>query len=206
VSIATAAYTRKLLDPRDSEGNPVEPSPSIAALSPRACHLWEVLSNLANVAGEAFPSVDTLARRMHIVAANVRRARAELVAAGVIAVDTGGGRRRPNVYRFPVTAPAVLAEEPPRHRAGFGPTAIHNPRATARVSSSTSRATPRGYPRAAARGREYEGDDVDVRDAIQRADSPIAEDSSTPAPAWRAVIDAALAADDARRAAQGLAQ
>ena len=201
MSIATAAYTRKLLDPRDPEGNPVEPSPSIAALSPRARHLWEVLSQLANVAGETFPAVDTLARRMGITAANVRRARAELVAAGVLAVTPGGGRGHANVYRFPVTSPVVLAEEPARHRAGSRPTDIPNPRATARVESSPTRAVARGNPRGGARPRDYVGDDVDVRDAIQHADTPGAEDSQ-PQPAWRAVIAAALATDDARRAAE----
>ena len=86
-------------------------------LSRSARHLLEVLSNYANEHGQAFPAVDTLAERMAITAANVRRARAELVAAGVIAVDDGGGRHRTNTYRFPVDTPLEV---------------VHNPRGTAR--------------------------------------------------------------------------
>ena len=113
MSARTAEYLRLLLTPKDDQGNYVDPSPSIAGLSSGALHLWEVLSNLASIDGEAWPSVDLLARRMHKTAANVRRARAELVAAGVIAVDIGGGADA-NTYRFPLAAPLSTPRAPAR--------------------------------------------------------------------------------------------
>ena len=94
----------------------MDQSPSIAALSRNACHLLEVLSNLAyhddNIARDH--AVSAIAKRMKVAAATVRRARAELVAAGVITVDPGGtgDRRDVNRYRFPLGAPVEVVPTP----------------------------------------------------------------------------------------------
>lgn len=202
MSIRTAAYTRELLDPRDQEGRPMDPSPSIAALSARACHLWEVLSQVAAVDATAFPSVPTLARRMHVAECTVQRARAELVAAGVLAVDHGGGAGNPNRYRFPV-APGLQAVEPPRQRGGSSadPAAVDCPQPPRQRGGSDDRtpAPARANPRASAGGRDHEGVHVDVRDAIQHGSAPpLPDDVPVPVNRWRAIIDAATAAEHAR--------
>jgi hypothetical protein len=131
VSAQTARYLRVMLTPQNPDGSPAELHPSIAALSPRARHLWEALSNLVFPEDNArVIPVAVLAQRLGISPANVRRARAELVAAGVIAVDTGGGADA-NRYRFPLAPPV---ED------------VHTPRATARGQASTPRAQAREDP------------------------------------------------------------
>lgn len=110
-------------------------------LGARARHLLEVLAHYADHTGTAWPSVPTLAGRMGVTAANVRRARAELVNAGLIAVDLSPGGRRgadglTNRYRFPVMTPLDL---------------VHIPRASARGSDTDPRAPAREPPRASAR-------------------------------------------------------
>lgn len=122
MSARTAEYLRVMLTPRDpATREHLAPSPSIDALSSRARHLWEVLSNLAyhddHTARDH--AVATLAKRMGVTAATVRRARAELVAAGVITVDGGGSGPVSDVnrYRFPFATPVEI---------------VHTPRASAR--------------------------------------------------------------------------
>jgi len=137
VSARTAQYLRVMLTPRDPVTHKhLDPAAAVDALSSRACHLLEVLSNLAyhddNTARDH--SVETLAKRMHVTAATVRRARGELVAAGLIAVDLGGTTGHPddvNRYRFPLGAPVEI---------------VPTPRAGARGTSSTPRAPARDTP------------------------------------------------------------
>lgn len=146
MSNPTARYLRLTLTNADRDPNWRPP-----VLSPRARHLLEVLSSYADETGQAWPSVDTLAERMGITPANVRRARAELVADGWIAVDVGGRARGDvNVYRFPVRSPLELVADPDnpratardsrpqpaRQRAG---NAVHNPRASARGTRAPAR-------------------------------------------------------------------
>lgn len=182
MSARSAQYLRVMLTPRNDDRTPADVHPSIAALSPTACHLWEVLSNLAwHTDNAAIEPVAELARRMHLHPANVRRARAELVRAGVIAVDEGGGRGNANRYRFPLAAPV---ED------------VHNPRADARVSESPTRAPARGT-RAVARDSSPTDPLVTYSDAVPRgADEPPPDDQRIAR--FRAVIDAA-AADERRR-------
>lgn len=131
MSAQTARYLRVLLTPQQPDGSTAEQHPSIAALSPRARHLWETLSNLAFPEDNARTiPVAVLATRLGVTPAVVRRARAELVAAGVIAVDTGGGSAA-NRYRFPLAPPAEI---------------VHTPRVSARGQASTPRAPARGDP------------------------------------------------------------
>jgi len=106
VSAATQRYIREKLN----DG---------LKLSRPARLLLLLLGNHANVEGIAWPSVDTLAREMDTHPTRVRRARAELVAAGVIEMIEGGGRGRSNLYVFP---------KPTLYGVGFGP---RNPRPTA---------------------------------------------------------------------------
>lgn len=125
MSAVTARYVRLLLTRCD------RPDWRPPVLSPNARHLLEVLSSYANEGGQAFPAVDTLAERMGRGVRFVQRARAELVAAGVIALDEGGGRHHANTYRFPVMSPLGV---------------VHNGVSPDRVSPSTgvSHQTPNG--------------------------------------------------------------
>jgi DNA-binding transcriptional ArsR family regulator len=178
VSARTAEYLRVMLTPKDEHGAHRDQHASIAALSRNAVHLWEVLSNLAyhddNTARDH--AVSCLAKRMKVTPATVRRARAELVAAGLVTVDGGGSGSQKDVnrYRFPLGAPVEV---------------VHTPRASARGTSSTPRASAREDP---ARQRAIR-DPLDplVTDtyAVQRGAEP-----------WRQIIERAIAADDARRA------
>jgi len=187
MTAATSRYVRLLLT---AAGREAWTPPT---LSVRARHLLEVIAHYADLDGEAFPAVPTIAERMGITPSNVRRARAELVAAGIIAVAVGGGKGHTNTYRLPVQSPARPIEDPA------------NPRASARVASSTSRAVARGLdhpqparhgaanPRATARRRSIEDPRSKIRDATPQV----------PEPAWVEVMASALAADNARRAAGG---
>ena len=186
MSIRTAAYTRLTLTPKNQEGHRVPPSPAIAALSPRARHLWEVLSNLANLDGETWPPVAELADRMGITAANVRRARTELVEAGVVTVETGGGARA-NRYRFPVRTPFELS----------------TPRADTRGVDDPHPARERAGARAVARdvgtNREL---GINTRRDPTRDEPASPDDRSARAQQMRAVIRAAADAEHARIAAE----
>jgi hypothetical protein len=166
----------------------LDPHPSIDGLSPTARHLLEVLSNLAysdNVVRDH--SVATLAKRMGVTAATVRRARARLVSAGLIQVEPApstGTDRDVNRYRFPLGAPVEI---------------VHTPRATARGSDIHTRAPARGTPARHRAIRDPLEPLVTDTYAVQRGGDSIGDG---PEP-WRAVMHAALAADDARRAAEG---
>lgn len=182
MSARTAEYLRVMLTPKQ-DGAHVDQHPSIDALSRNARHLLEVLSNLAyhgdNTARDH--AVPTLAKRMGVTAATVRRARAELERAGIIAVERGGSglHKDVNGYRFPLGAPVEV---------------VPTPRATARGTSSTPRAPARGET---ARHRA-------VKDPL---DPPSTESDAVPRggaePLWRSVIRGATERDDAdRRQAQ----
>lgn len=117
VSARTAEYLRVMLTPKDPDTREHRaPHPTLADLSPRARHLAEVLSNLAyhddNTARDH--AVSSLAKRMGVTAATVRRARAELVEAGIVTVDAGGSGRHFDVnrYRFPLAAPVEVVHTP----------------------------------------------------------------------------------------------
>lgn len=89
-------------------------------------HLLEVLAHYADHTGVAWPPVSALARRMGITPANVRRARAELVAAGLIAVEIRRGHPADpgsrNRYRFPIASPLAIS---PDRAPARGPTTDH---------------------------------------------------------------------------------
>ncbi|RPH33807.1 MAG: helix-turn-helix domain-containing protein, partial [Chloroflexi bacterium] len=88
VSAAWSRYIRETLDERTD-------------LSSRARHLLDRLGHHVNGEGICWPSVDTLARQMGVTASTVQRARAELVAAGVITIIVTAGRGHSNLYAFP---------------------------------------------------------------------------------------------------------
>jgi hypothetical protein len=163
VSTDAARYVRELLVP--SDGSP--PAPDVAALSRSARHLAEVLANMAGVGGDCWPSVETLATRMGVTAANVRRARVELVNAGVIAADLSvGGPGRTNRYRFPVGDRLSTTRAPARESDPA------NPRGGARQPARWRAAT-----RAVARG------EVSKEGSIE--DAPLtADDDIGPVPDW----------------------
>jgi len=100
------------------------------AVSARVVYMTLIIRTDDN--GLCWPSVETIATTAGIVPANVRRHVAALVAAGLIAVERGGGRRHTNLYRLTVEV-------------------VPNPRGTARVSDDETRAVPRANPRATAR-------------------------------------------------------
>jgi hypothetical protein len=89
--------------------------------------------------GIAKPTVIELADAMGLTPANVRRARAQLVAAGAIGWERSRGRRR-NRYRFPFD-PYIGSTE----------NDIPNPRGGARVDQPSTRAVARVNPRGGAR-------------------------------------------------------
>jgi len=151
VSAATSRYVRLMLT-RSGRANWTAPT-----LSRTARHLLEVIAHYADLEGHAFPAVDTLAERMGITPANVRRARAELVAAGIIAVDLGGGQGNSNTYRLPVMSP-IRGED------------LSTSRAPARGFDDPQPARQRASnPRASARGRSIEDPRVTSTDAVPRA-------------------------------------
>jgi DNA-binding transcriptional MocR family regulator len=88
VSAAVSRYIREALDGRED-------------LSPTARHLLDRLGHHANADGLAWPSVDTLANQMGVKRITVKRARRELVEAGLIVMIVGGGRGHTNLYAFP---------------------------------------------------------------------------------------------------------
>lgn len=96
MSVAAGRYVRELAE-----------AGALAELHPSARHVLEVLAHYANRDGIAWPSVATLAGRTGHHAGTVRRARAALATAGIIAADvSAGGDPRDgettNRYRFPV--------------------------------------------------------------------------------------------------------
>src|SRR5262245_48808792 len=107
--------------------------------------------------GTCSPSVARLADGLGVHAGNVRRARAELVAAGLVAVEIQRGRGHANVYRFPFVAhPSANGDRPPERRNGKPRTSarLSNPQTAQEhaVSPSTNRAAVRGtYPQIAQR-------------------------------------------------------
>jgi len=126
-------------------------------LGPRARHLLEVLGNCAGADGSSWWSVESLAARMAVTPATVRRARAELVAAGLVMVDIGGGRQS-NTYRLPITSALGVVHTP---RAGASAQGADPARGCA-----TPRALVRETPRADARGSIQEGSIEERGDVI----------------------------------------
>lgn len=76
-------------------------------LSFGARFLLVVLATYADQAGVCWPSIPTLARVMGVTDRNVRKARAQLVDAGAIAVDQRPGHSA--IVRFPVVADYLRA-------------------------------------------------------------------------------------------------
>jgi len=131
---------------------------TVQGLSPTARHLLAWLVIHTGRQGTSYPSVETLADLMGITPSNVRRARAELVDADLIAVSFGGGRGRSNTYLL-------------RH--GSNPEVLSTTRAPARgfteapvtVNRAETRAETRAVPRD--QGGRDEGDVHTERDAIR---------------------------------------
>jgi DNA-binding transcriptional MocR family regulator len=137
----------------------VRDADTMDGLSPSARHLLTLLAVFTGRHGTSHPSVAQLAQLMGLTEANVRRARAELVAADRIAIRYGGGRGRANVYLL---------------RQGTNPEALSTSRAPARGFSEETRAVARGFPeetraetRAVPRDQE-QGDVLTVTDAVPR--------------------------------------
>jgi hypothetical protein len=174
-----------MFTPQNPDGSAADVHPTIGGLSSRARHLAEVLSNVAFVDNARTIHVDVLARRMAVSARTVQRAARELAAAGVVAIDVGGlAHDDASTYRFPLSAPVEIVHRGDTHD----------------TPSASTGVTPR-----VARGDTHDTHKIPqdplVTDtyAVQRGGDSIGDG---PEP-WRAVMHAALAADDARRAAAG---
>lgn len=159
MSVDAGAVIRVAFTSRDEAGKLRPPNADVAGLTPTDRHLWEVLAHVADDSGMSWYSVDALAQRMGITAANVRRAARRLQAAGVLdVVSTGGGRGHTNLYRVP-----VQAQKPARQRAVSAP---RNPRGGAQKPArqrAETRAVPRDeVPRSTKKGETAVADDVDT--------------------------------------------
>jgi hypothetical protein len=146
------------------------------------------LADFANDAGECWPSIDGIARKVCMSDRGVQKVLRQLEADGWIATEIGGGRRGANVYRIALVRPTETPNDVPPERCSPRTTAqktlndVHhppnmsseNPERRSPEPSRTIKEPPRGSVREGARARaspippDWEPSPEDFADAIER--------------------------------------
>jgi hypothetical protein len=133
MSIAAHRYLAVLFDDPDCTLEPIERL------------FLAVLADFANEHGDAWPSSETIARRMGTKPVSIRAIRARVVAAGAVACDPSkGGAGRTNRYRFPIAQTFGSSSTTRAGERGFDD---QEPA----LASAATRASQRGNPRQPAR-------------------------------------------------------
>jgi hypothetical protein len=136
-------------------------------LSPVARHLAEVLGHYADTTATAWPSIAGLCRRTGYHPSTIRKARRELVNAGVIAFEERRGDPRDpesrNRYRFPVGMPLALSTDPRSERGCDAPDTrgqdSRHPRSD-RVDTRGQTAGERSIEESIEAGTAHDGDEI----------------------------------------------
>ena len=132
------------------------------------CLLMLALADYANDDGECWPSIDGLARKARLSERGVQTALRRLEAAGWLEIETGGGRKRCNLYR--IKTPQEM------HPAGNAPPP-ETPQMSAETPQMTARNPAAGAPEPSRTIIEPSVSKIRARDEVRE----VLEEVATPA-------------------------